>query len=189
MQTVRLLKTRRFEDERGWFAETYRQDRLSALGIADVFVQDNHSLSRMPGTLRGIHFQSPPRAQAKLVRCLRGRIWDVAVDLRRNSPTFGRWVDAELSADNGNQLYVPIGFGHGFVALEPDCEIAYKVSDFYAPDHDGGVRWDDPDLAISWPVAKADVRLSPKDAALPSIKDFVSPFDYDGRPLEPLELV
>ena len=189
MHTVRLVETRRFVDERGWFAETYRQDRLAALGIADSFVQDNQSMSMAAGTLRGIHFQSPPRAQAKLVRCLKGRIWDVAVDLRRNSPTFGRCVGAELSAANGRQLYVPIGFGHAFVTLEPDCEVAYKVSDFYAPDHDAGVCWDDPDLAISWPVDKAAIRLSPKDAALPLIKDFDSPFDYDGHPLEPLEMV
>ena len=189
MQTVRLIETRRFVDERGWFAETYRQDRLSAVGVADIFVQDNHSMSRAAGTLRGIHVQSPPRAQAKLVRCLSGRIWDVAVDLRRNSPTFGRWVAAELSADNGRQLYVPVGFGHAFLTLEPDCEVAYKVSDFYAPDHDGGVRWDDPDLAVSWPFDSAAVRLSPKDAALPLVRDFDSPFEYDGRPLEPLEMV
>jgi dTDP-4-dehydrorhamnose 3,5-epimerase len=188
MQTVRLIDSRRFVDERGWFCETYRQDRLAALGINEVFVQDNQSMSRAAGTLRGIHFQSPPRAQAKLVRCLAGRIWDVAVDLRRHSPTFGRSVAAELSADNGRQLYIPVGFGHAVLTLEPNSEVAYKVSDFYAPDHDRGVRWDDPELAIAWPFDRADVRLSPKDAALPLLKDFVSPFDYDGRPLEPLDV-
>src|SRR5262245_26055385 len=152
MQTVRLVETRRFVDERGWFCETYRQDRLAALGIAEIFVQDNQSMSLAAGTLRGIHFQSPPCAQAKLVRCLAGRIWDVAVDLRRGSPTFGRSVAAELSADNGRQLYIPVGFGHAVLTLEPNSEVAYKVSDFYAPDHDRGVRWDDPELAISWPI-------------------------------------
>src|SRR5262245_30521694 len=170
LQAVRLIESRRFVDERGWFSETYRQDRLDALGIGDVFVQDNQSMSLAPGTLRGIHFQSPPRAQAKLVRCLSGRIWDVAVDLRLNSPTFGRWVAAELSADNGRQLYIPVGFGHAVLTLEPDCEVAYKVSDFYAPDHDRGVRWDDPKLAISWPFDHAAIRFSPKDAALPLLK-------------------
>lgn len=189
MQTVRLIELRRFADDRGWFAETYRHDRMSALGIADVFVQDNHSMSVAPGTLRGIHFQTPPRAQAKLVRCLRGRIWDVAVDLRRGSPTFGRWVGAELTAANGRQMYVPVGFGHAFLTLEPDCEVSYKVTDFYAPDHDGGIRWDDPDVSVAWPLDGAAVRLSPKDAALPLIKDFASPFEYDGNPLEPLVTV
>jgi dTDP-4-dehydrorhamnose 3,5-epimerase len=188
MQTVRLIETRRFVDERGWFCETYRQDRLAALGISEHFVQDNQSMSVAPGTLRGIHFQSPPRAQAKLVRCLNGRIWDVVVDLRRDSPTFGRWVATELSADNGRQLYIPVGFGHAVLTLEPNSEVAYKVSDFYAPDHDSGVRWDDPDLAISWPLDRAAVRLSPKDRALPLLRDFASPFDYDGHPLEPLDI-
>jgi dTDP-4-dehydrorhamnose 3,5-epimerase len=188
MQTVRLIETRRFVDERGWFCETYRQDRLAALGIAEAFVQDNQSMSLAAGTLRGIHFQSPPRAQAKLVRCLAGRIWDVAVDLRRDSPTYGRSVAAELSAENGRQLYIPIGFGHAVLTLEPNSEVAYKVSDFYAPDHDRGIRWDDPDLAIAWPFDHAALRFSPKDRALPLLGDFVSPFGYDGRPLEALEI-
>jgi dTDP-4-dehydrorhamnose 3,5-epimerase len=186
MPTVRLIETRRFADERGWFSETYRQDRLAALGIADVFVQDNHSLSRAAGTLRGIHFQAPPRAQAKLVRCLSGRILDVAVDLRRDSPTFARSVAVELSAENGRQLYIPVGFGHALLTLEPVTEVAYKVSDFYAPDHDRGIRWDDPDLAIDWPNDVTAPALSPKDAALPWLKDFDSPFAYEGDPLEPL---
>ena len=186
MPTVRLIETRRFADERGWFSETYRQDRLAALGIADVFVQDNHSLSRVAGTLRGIHFQAPPRAQAKLVRCLSGRILDVAVDLRRGSPTFARSVAVELSAENGRQLFIPVGFGHALLTHEPDTEVAYKVSDFYAPEQDRGIRWDDPDLAIDWPYDVTALALSPKDAALPWLKDFDSPFGYDGDPLEPL---
>jgi dTDP-4-dehydrorhamnose 3,5-epimerase len=186
MPTVRLIETRRFADDRGWFSETYRQDQLAGLGIADIFVQDNHSLSRMAGTLRGIHFQVPPRAQAKLVRCLRGRILDVAVDLRRGSPTFARSVSVELSGENGRQLYIPVGFGHALLTLEPDTEVAYKVSDFYAPGHDKGIRWDDPDIAIGWPFEQAALVLSQKDAALPALSDFDSPFAYDGQPLQPL---
>jgi dTDP-4-dehydrorhamnose 3,5-epimerase len=187
--SVVLVETKRFTDDRGWFCETYRRDRLSALGIEETFVQDNHSMSSGAGTLRGIHFQSPPHAQAKLVRCVRGRIWDVAVDLRRDSPTFGRWVAAELSADNGNQLYVPVGFGHAFITLEPDSEVTYKVSDYYAPASDGGIRWNDPQLAVTWPVDPSAVRVSPKDAALPLIKTFDSPFEYDGNPLQPFPSV
>jgi dTDP-4-dehydrorhamnose 3,5-epimerase len=136
------------------------------------------------GTLRGIHFQTPPHAQAKLVRCLKGRIWDVAVDLRAGSPSYGRWVAAELSAAGGEQLYIPAGFGHGFLTLEPETEVAYKVDAFYAPECDGGIAWDDPDLAIPWPLCGAAPELSDKDARLSPLKDFVSPFAYDGRPLQ-----
>ena len=186
MPRVRLIETRRFADERGWFSETYRRDRLAALGIVDSFVQDNQSLSRAAGTLRGIHFQVPPRAQAKLVRCLSGRILDVVVDLRRGSPTFARSLSVELSAENGRQLYIPVGFGHALLTLEPETEVAYKVSDYYAPECDRGIRWDDPDLAIEWPFESSALVLSPKDAALPLLKEFDSPFAYDGDPLEPL---
>ncbi len=125
--------------------------------------------------LRGLHYQAPPKAQAKLVRCTRGRIWDVAVDLRRGSPGFGRWFGLELSAENGTQLLIPRGFLHGFVTLEPDSEVQYKVDNPYAPDCDGAIAWDDPDLAIDWPVAEAPV-LSPKDAATPRFVDWNSPF-------------
>lgn len=186
MPVVRIVP-KRFEDPRGWFAETYQRDRFRALGVDADFVQDNQSLSRPAGTLRGIHFQTPPHAQAKLVRCIRGRIWDVAVDLRAGSPTYGRWVAAELSAARGEQLYVPAGFGHAFVTIEPDCEVAYKTSDFYAPECDAGIAWDDPDLAISWPLDGRAPELSDKDAKLPRLKDFVSPFRYDGQPLKPLD--
>ena len=186
MPVVRIIP-KRFQDSRGWFAETYQRDRFGAAGIGADFVQDNHSFSAPIGTLRGIHFQAPPHAQAKLVRCLRGRIWDVAVDLRAGSPTYGQSVAVELTADRGEQLYIPIGFGHAFLTLEPDCEVAYKASDFYAPESDGGVIWDDPDLAIAWPLDGAAPQLSDKDARLPALKDFVSPFVYDGRPLQPLE--
>ncbi|HYZ47647.1 MAG TPA: dTDP-4-dehydrorhamnose 3,5-epimerase [Sphingomonas sp.] len=183
MPVVRITP-KRFEDARGWFSETYRRDRFVAAGIEAEFVQDNQSFSRPAGTLRGIHFQSPPHAQAKLVRCLQGRIWDVAVDLRQGSPTYGQSVAAELTADKGEQLYIPAGFGHAFLTLEPDTQVAYKVDDFYAPECDGGIRWDDPYLAISWPLPGAAPELSDKDKKLPLLKDFISPFAYDGRPLQ-----
>ena len=180
---VTLLRPRRFADERGWFVETYNRRGAEAAGIADVFVQDNHSLSRPVGTVRGLHFQCPPHAQAKLVRCARGRILDVAVDLRDGSPTFGRHVAAELTAENGYQLYIPVGFAHGFATLEPDSEVIYKVSDLYAPECDGGIAWDDPTIAICWPLPPGGPVLSPKDATLPRLDGFASPFAYDGVPL------
>ena len=185
MPVVRIVP-KRFEDARGWFSETYQRDRFKAAGIDSDFVQDNHSYSRPAFTLRGIHFQTPPHAQAKLVRCLRGRIWDMAVDLRAQSPTYGQWVAAELTAAAGEQLYVPAGFGHAFLTLEPDTEVAYKVDAVYAPESDAGIAWDDPDLAIPWPIDGAP-ELSDKDTKLSAFKDFVSPFAYDGRPLLPLE--
>ena len=174
-----LYSPQRFGDNRGWFTESYNARNLADAGIRDRFVQDNHSYSSEPGTLRGIHFQTPPFAQAKLVRCIRGRIWDVAVDLRAGSPSYGTWRGVELSAENGHQLYVPTGFGHAFVTLTTDCEILYKVNDYYAPDHEGGIRWDDADLAIAWPLESAPV-LSGKDADLPPLSAFDSPFAYDG---------
>jgi dTDP-4-dehydrorhamnose 3,5-epimerase len=182
-----LIQTKRFADERGWFAETYNSTRLSALGINDVFVQDNHAKSGPVGVLRGLHFQRPPFAQAKLVRCVRGRIWDVAVDIRASSPTYGRWTGAELSEDNGLQLYVPVGFAHGYVTLDADSEVEYKVSARYAPDCEGGVLWNDPDLAISWPLPPGGPLLSDKDLKLPSLADLQSPFQFDGVPLVPVE--
>jgi len=184
--SVRVIQTHRASDARGWLSETFREKDLLSLGIDVRFVQDNHSFSRARGTLRGIHFQVPPHAQNKLVRCARGRIWDVAIDLRNGSSTFGQWVGAELSAENGRQLFIPIGFGHGFLTLEPDCEVIYKISDYYAPDCDQGIRWDDPDIAIDWPATGSPPHLSPRDMALPMLKDFDSPFPYDGRPLLPL---
>jgi dTDP-4-dehydrorhamnose 3,5-epimerase len=186
MPVIRIVP-KRFEDARGWFSETYQRDRFRAAGVDADFVQDNQSFSAPARTLRGIHFQTLPHAQAKLVRCLRGRIWDVAVDLRAGSPTYGKSVAAELTAERGDQLYVPVGFGHAFLTLEADCEVAYKTSDFYAPECDGGIAWDDPDLAIAWPLDGGAPELSDKDARLPAFKDFVSPFAYDGRPLQPLE--
>jgi dTDP-4-dehydrorhamnose 3,5-epimerase len=183
---VKLIHTRRFGDDRGWFSETYHRPRWTADGAAEEFVQDNHSYSKHVGTLRGIHFQAPPHAQAKLVRCIRGRILDYAVDLRAGSPTYGRHVAAELSADNGDQLYIPVGFGHAFVTLEPDSEVIYKVSDVYTPEADGGIRWDCPTIAIDWPLPPGGPVLSDKDRALPHLADWDSPFAYDGAPLRPL---
>lgn len=180
---IKLIHTRRFSDDRGWFVETYHQARWSGQGVTEQFVQDNHSYSRAPGTIRGIHFQAPPHAQAKLVRCSRGSILDYAVDLRAGSPTYGQHVMAELSADNGDQLYIPIGFGHAFVTLEADSEVMYKVSDVYAPECDGGIRWDCPSIGIDWPLPPTGPVLSPKDEALPFLADWISPFAYDGQPL------
>jgi dTDP-4-dehydrorhamnose 3,5-epimerase len=185
---VLKIVPRRFEDPRGWFSETYNDARYRALGIGDVFVQDNHSLSRPAGTLRGLHFQRPPHAQAKLVRCLRGRIWDVAVDIRAGSPSFGHWVAAELTAAVGEQLYIPTGFAHGFVTLEPDCEVAYKTSALYAPESDGGIVWNDPDIAVAWPLAGSEPALSEKDRVLPMLKGLETGFAYDGIPLTLTEL-
>ena len=184
---VRLIPSRRHGDARGWFTEVYAEPAFANLGINCRFVQDNHSLSAPPFTLRGLHFQTPPRGQDKLVRCIRGRIFDVAVDVRRGSPTYGHWVGAELSAENGHQLFIPIGFAHGFLTLESDCEVMYKCSDTYAPDHDGGIRWDDPAISIAWPMpAGITPETSPKDAQQPLLADFDSPFAYDGNPLLPL---
>ncbi|WP_270935695.1 dTDP-4-dehydrorhamnose 3,5-epimerase [Falsiroseomonas oryzae] len=166
-----LISARRFGDARGVFAETYSRRDFAALGIPDEFVQDNQSVSVSIGTIRGLHFQTPPRGQGKLVRVLRGRILDVAVDLRRASPSFGRHVAAELSAENGLMLWVPVGFAHGFVTREPDTEVAYKVTDTYAPQNDAGIAWDDPALGIDWGVTAAEAILSDKDSRLPRLAD------------------
>lgn len=185
--SVILIGTKRFGDNRGWFSETFVERRWAEFGVDCKFVQDNHSYSKIPGTIRGIHFQSAPHAQAKLVRCVRGSIIDYAVDLRRGSPTYGRHVAAKLSAENGTQLFIPVGFGHAFITLEPDTEVIYKVSDYYAPECDGGVRWDCPKIAIDWPLQGRTPELSGKDADLPDLAGFDSPFAYDGKPLELIE--
>ena len=171
------INPKRHGDHRGFFAETYSRRKYSALGIDVEFVQDNHSLSREVGTLRGLHFQSPPHAQAKLVRCGRGAIFDVAVDIRQGSPTYGQWKGYELTAENGNQLYVPVGFAHGFVTLEPDSEIVYKCSDYYAPETEGTILWNDPDISIEWPTNTAPI-LSDKDAVAPLLSELESPFIF-----------
>ncbi|WP_095013297.1 dTDP-4-dehydrorhamnose 3,5-epimerase [Tsuneonella mangrovi] len=185
---VRLLVPDRHCDARGWFEETYNQRILAECGIVDAFVQDNQSFSAVRHTLRGIHFQAPPHAQAKLVRCVNGRIFDVAVDLRDGSPTFGKWVGAELSRENGAQLYIPAGFGHAFLTLEPDCDVAYKVSAFHSDAAGGGLAWNDPDIAIDWPGLGPGAApiVSAKDAAQPLLAQFESAFRYDGQPLVPL---
>lgn len=167
---VVLVTPRRFGDARGFFAETYNAARFAEAGIETVFVQDNHSVSEQPGTIRGLHWQAPPSAQAKLVRCGRGRLFDVAVDIRDGSPTFGQWFGAELSAENGRQLFIPAGFAHGFLTLEPGTEIVYKCSDFYAPETEGALRWDDPTVAIDWPLGDLDPILSDKDAAAGALR-------------------
>lgn len=184
-----LVCPRRFSDSRGWFSETFNDARLKAHGIDVAYCQDNHSYSAQAGTLRGLHFQRPPHAQAKLVRCIRGRIFDVAVDIRRASPTFGQWVGAELSAENGKQLFVPVGYAHGFLTLEPDCEIAYKVDDYYSPECDGGIAWNDPDIGVNWTPGFGAPVLSDKDSKLPLLAEMTFEFDYDGAPLEPLQEV
>lgn len=186
--SIILIGTKRFGDNRGWFSETFVDKRWAQLGVSPQFVQDNHSYSKFAGTIRGIHFQSPPHAQAKLVRCARGSIVDYAVDLRRGSPTYGAHVEAELSADNGKQLFIPVGFGHAFITLEPDTEVIYKVSDYYAPECDGGIRWDCAQIAIDWRLSDLAPQLSEKDAALPDLSKFESPFPYDGKPLSLIEV-
>jgi len=162
-----------------FFAETYSRRTYSSLGVDIEFVQDNHSLSAAVGTVRGLHFQAPPHAQAKLVRCGRGAIFDVAVDIRRGSPTYGKWAGFTLSADNGAQLYIPKGFAHGFVTLEADSEIVYKCSDYYVPEAEGALRWDDPDIGIEWPII-GNAILSEKDASAPLLADFYSLFEFEG---------
>jgi len=170
----------RHGDARGFFSETWSAGAWQARGLEIAWCQDNHSLSREAGVLRGLHYQAPPMAQAKLVRCSRGRIWDVAVDARRGSASYGKWFGLELSAENWRQLFVPKGFLHGFLTLEPDTEAQYKVDNAYAPECDGAVRWDDPELAIDWPLgglgADAPV-LSAKDAAAPRLAEWRSPFE------------
>jgi dTDP-4-dehydrorhamnose 3,5-epimerase len=172
---VKIIRPRRFEDERGWFSETFSEPALEAVGISTRFIQDNQSLSRQTGTVRGLHFQTPPFAQAKLVRVLAGAILDVAVDLRRGSPTFGKHIAVELSAADGAQILIPEGFAHGFVTRSPDTVVFYKVSAPYAPRHDAGVRWDDPQLDIAWGITAARAVLSVKDRNLPLLKDLPDP--------------
>lgn len=175
---VKLITPPIFRDDRGFFSETFNSKALAAAGIDAVFVQDNQSLSRAKGVVRGLHFQAEPRAQGKLVRVVRGSILDVAVDIRRGSPTFGRHVSAVLSADNWAQLWVPTGFAHGFATLEPDTEVIYKVTDFYAPEQDRGLAYDDPALAIDWRVAPGEAILSDKDRRHPKLRDLPAYFTY-----------
>ena len=177
---VLILTPARHGDHRGFFSESWSRQRMRENGIDIDFVQDNHSLSAQVGTVRGLHFQSPPHAQDKLVRCGRGRLYDVAVDIRKGSPTFGQWIGEELSFKNGKQLLVPAGFLHGFMTLEPDTEIIYKCSDYYAPECDGAVRWDS--CGINWPIDVATPVLSDKDKLAPTLAEFDTPFVFEGAP-------
>lgn len=179
---VVLIKPKKFGDARGYFLETYSVEAFAAAGIDAVFVQDNQSLSVTRGVVRGLHFQGPPAPQAKLIRVLKGAIFDVTVDIRVGSPSYGRWCATTLTAEGAEQLFVPRGFAHGFCTLEPNTEVVYKVDGPYAPEAEGGIAWNDPDLAIDWPVADAEAQLSGKDAALPGFAGFASPFRYEARP-------
>ena len=176
LEGVLILTPRRHGDHRGFFAETWNAATLAGHGITRDFVQDNHSFSAQAGTVRGLHFQGPPHAQAKLVRCGRGALFDVAVDIRKGSPSYGRWVGVELSFDNGRQLLIPAGFAHGFVTRQPETEIVYKCSDIYAPQTEGAVRWNDPAIGIDWAMGDTAPILSDKDADAPLLADLVSPF-------------
>ena len=175
MSDLRIIKLAQKSDHRAFFAETYSFPSYKKPGIASEFVQDNHSLSRTIGTFRGLHFQAPPAAQAKLVRCGRGSLFDVAVDRRRGSPTYGKWECYELTAENGHQLYIPVGFAHGFVTLEADSEIVYKCTDYYAPETEGAVLWNS--CGVEWPLS-GDPVLSDKDQEGPHLADFDSPFIF-----------
>ncbi|MTI45764.1 dTDP-4-dehydrorhamnose 3,5-epimerase [Roseibium hamelinense] len=175
-------------DARGFFSETYKKSQLEAAGVSIDFVQDNHAFSAAKHTVRGLHFQTPPFAQHKLVRVTRGAILDVAVDIRCGSPTYGQHVCATISADNWRQILVPAGFAHGLITLEPETEVLYKVSANYAPDHDKGLLWNDPDLGIDWGVAEADAHLSDKDRTHPRLKDLPQFFQFDPEKDLPLVL-
>jgi dTDP-4-dehydrorhamnose 3,5-epimerase len=177
IEGIKILTPRTFEDARGVFAETYNRNRFSEHGIPTEFVQDNQSLSVGAGTIRGLHFQKAPVAQHKLIRVLRGSIFDVAVDLRRSSPTYGKWVAERLSARDGKQVFVPIGFAHGFCTLESDTHVLYKVSDYYSPANEMGIAWDDPDLAIDWPISSSQAILSDRDARLPAFRTLQTYFE------------
>jgi dTDP-4-dehydrorhamnose 3,5-epimerase len=175
---VLLISMRRHQDERGFFSEVYRADLLAAHGAPQQLVQENHVFSAHRGVLRGLHCQVPPSAQGKLVRCSRGAILDVAVDIRRGSPTFGRHVSCELSAANWREVWVPPGFAHGYVTLEPDCEVIYKVTSYYDPASERGLAWDDPALEIDWRMPADELTISPKDKTNPILADLEAAFSY-----------
>jgi dTDP-4-dehydrorhamnose 3,5-epimerase len=178
IEGILLLKPIKHGDQRGFFSETFRVDVLKSHGVADTFVQDNHVYSAQRGVLRGMHYQTPPHAQGKLVRCPRGAILDVCVDIRLGSPTYGRHVAVELSASNWHELWVPSGFAHGYVTLEEHCEVVYKVTDYYAPDCDRGIAWDDPALKIDWRIANSELILSDKDRRQPRLADATPAFHF-----------
>lgn len=175
---VLLITPMRHGDARGWFSETFRADRFAEAAPDVTFVQDNHAMSARAGVVRGLHFQAPPHAQGKLVRCVRGRIRDIAVDIREGSPGYGRHVAVDLDPDGGRQLYVPAGFAHGYAVLEAPCEVLYKTTAYYAPDHEGGLAWDDPALAIDWGVAPEAAVLAPRDRDWPRLACLATPFCF-----------
>lgn len=179
IRDVLLLLPERLSDRRGYFAETFRVDHFTAAIGPFAFVQENQSFSQKAGTVRGLHFQLAPRAQGKLVSCIAGALWDVAVDLRRGSPTYGNFVGAELCQENGHQLWIPPGFAHGFCTLEPKTVISYKVTDYYSPEHDRGLLWNDPALAIDWPVSICEAIVSNKDRNQPKLRDLHTDFAYN----------
>lgn len=176
IEDVKIITPKRFADDRGYFVETYNAARLAERSILAHFVQDNQSLSREVGTVRGLHFQTPPFAQAKLVRVVAGAILDIAVDIREASSTYGQYVAVELSADDGRQLFIPAGFAHGFCTLVPDTVLTYKVDAHYSASHDAGIIWDDGDIGIVWPTVANTDHLSPKDKVLPKLKNISNPF-------------
>jgi dTDP-4-dehydrorhamnose 3,5-epimerase len=176
---VVVITPARFGDHRGFFSESYSTKTFAEHGITTQFVQDNHSLSKTLGTVRGLHFQVPPHAQDKLVRCGRGALFDVAVDIRKGSPTYGQWFGVELSFENGKQMLVPAGFAHGFVTRAPETEIIYKCSDYYAQETEGAVAWNDPEVGIDWGLGDMTPILSDKDANAPSLADLNSPFTFE----------
>ncbi|HVR59553.1 MAG TPA: dTDP-4-dehydrorhamnose 3,5-epimerase [Pseudolabrys sp.] len=172
-------------DERGFFSETSRRDVLAAAGVTEEFIQDNHVYSAKRGVLRGLHFQTPPHAQGKLVRCTRGAILDIAVDIRKGSPTYGQHAAAELSAENWHQLWIPAGFAHGYVTLESHSEVIYKVTDYWHPACERGIAWNDPELAIEWGISTADAIVANKDRTNPRLSELESFFDFVPRTLGP----
>lgn len=178
---IKMITPRRFVDARGFFCETYNRRRLSEAGIEADFVQDNHSLSSPKGVVRGLHFQIDPHAQAKLIRVARGAIFDVALDIRRGSPTFGEHVSVVLSADTGDQLWIPVGFAHGFCTLEPETEVLYKTTGYHAPECARGIKWDDPALGIAWPVKRSEAVLSEQDRNYPAFAELDVTFEVGAR--------
>jgi dTDP-4-dehydrorhamnose 3,5-epimerase len=175
---VKIVEPPRFGDARGFFSETYRRSLFAEAGIDVAFVQDNHSRSALAGTVRGFHYQAPPRAQGKLVRVVRGAILDIAVDIRFGSPSFGKHVAVRVSAEAWNQLWLPVGFAHGLVTLEPDTEVLYKVTDYYSPEHDLGLLWNDPALGIDWPISPEQAVLSDKDRRHPRLAELPQHFRW-----------
>jgi dTDP-4-dehydrorhamnose 3,5-epimerase len=182
LPAVRVILPYRHQDDRGYFSEIWREDAMRQAGIDVRFVQENHVLSRIKGTIRGLHFQIGPAAQAKLVRCVRGSIFDVAVDIRRGSPTFGRRVSVILSSENWKQLYVPIGFAHGYCTLEPETQVIYKVTAYYDPASERGLAWDDPEIGIAWPVDGEKAVLVSRDRLHPRLAELSDVFDYASYP-------